>query len=81
MERNDVAAQLAFLHTMHQIREDGDKRPVFYLDKTWVNQNYTLKYIWQDSTSNGGLKVPIGKRSRLIVCHADSYQREGGCLE
>jgi transposase len=57
---------------MHQIRVSGDKRPVFYLDKTWVNQYHTLKYIWQDSTSNGRLKVPVGKGSQLIVCHVGS---------
>jgi hypothetical protein len=73
MERSDiVAARLTFLGTMHQVTVSGDKRPVFYLDKTWVNQNHTLKYIWQDSASNGGLKVPVGKGSRLIVCHAGS---------
>ena len=43
-----MAARLKFLRTMHQIRISGDMRPIFYLDKTWVNQNHTLKSIWQD---------------------------------
>jgi hypothetical protein len=73
MERSDiVAARLTFLRTMHQIRVSGDKRPVFHLDETWVNQNHTLKYIWQDSASNGGLSVPVGKVSRLTVRHVGS---------
>jgi hypothetical protein len=38
----------------------------------WVNQNHSLKYIWQDSNRSGGLKVPVGKGSRIILCHAGS---------
>jgi hypothetical protein len=73
MERSDiVAARLTFLRTMHQIRVSGDKRPVFYSDETWVNQNHTLKHIWQDSTSNGGLAVPVWKGSCRTVCHVGS---------
>jgi hypothetical protein len=37
-----------------------------------VNQNHSLKYIWQDSNRSGGLKVPVRKGSRIIVCHAGS---------
>jgi hypothetical protein len=64
MEKSDtVVAQFMFLHTMHQIRVSGDKCLVFYLDKTWVKENHTLQYMWQNSTINGGLKVPAGKGS------------------
>jgi hypothetical protein len=63
MERSDVAAQLTFLSTMHQIRISGDKRLMLYLDETSVNQNHTLKYVF---TSNGGLQVPVGKGSRSL---------------
>jgi hypothetical protein len=73
MEKSDiVAARLTFLRRMDQIWVSSDKLPVFYLDETWVHQNHTIKYIWQDSTSNGGLKVSVGKGSRLIVCHVGS---------
>jgi hypothetical protein len=73
MDRNDIiAARLTFLRTMLQVRVSGDTRPVFYLDETWVNQNHTLKYTWQDSTSTGGLKVSVGKGSRLTVCDTGS---------
>lgn len=43
---------------------------VVYLNETWVNQNYTLGYIWQNLGNTKELKVPIGKGGRLIVCHA-----------
>jgi hypothetical protein len=73
MERGDiVAARIMFLRTVHNHRITGDMHPVFYLDETWVNQNHLKKYIWQDSLRKGGLRVPPGKGSRLIVCHAGS---------
>ncbi|XP_050059675.1 uncharacterized protein LOC126550967 [Aphis gossypii] len=71
MERNDiVAARVKFLRKMHEFRRNNDSRPVVYLDETWVNQNHTRGYIWQNSDNTEGLKVPIGKGGRLIVCHA-----------
>ncbi|XP_054257237.1 uncharacterized protein LOC128999434 [Macrosteles quadrilineatus] len=57
---------------MHELRESSDSRPVYYLDETWVNENHTQKYIWQDTTESGGLKVPLGKGRRLIICHVGS---------
>lgn len=75
MERNDiVAARIKFLRKMHNIRNESSPRPIIYLDETWINQNHSKQYIWQDSTSRGGLKVPVGKGSRLIICHAGSAQ-------
>ncbi|KAF0694083.1 DDE 3 domain-containing protein, partial [Aphis craccivora] len=57
---------------MNAFRRNNDSRPVVYLDETWVNQNHTRGYIWQNSDNTEGLKVPIGKGGRLIVCHAGS---------
>ncbi|PSN54703.1 hypothetical protein C0J52_04890 [Blattella germanica] len=72
MERTDiVAARTHFLKTMHKVRQEGNLK-VFYLDETWVNQNHTRKACWQMSDGRGGLKVPVGKGGRLIVCHAGS---------
>lgn len=74
MERNDIAAARArFLRKMHFLRKD-DSRPVVYLDETWISQNHTKKYIWQDSMNNGGMKVPTGKGGRLIITHAGSSE-------
>jgi len=73
MERNDiVASRVKFLRKMNEFRRINDSRPVVYLDETWVNQNHTRGYIWQNSDNTEGLKVPIGKGGRLIVCHAGS---------
>jgi transposase len=73
MERRDIAvARMEFLRTMHDIRPSGDTRRIFYLDETWVDQNHSLKYIWQNSNRSGGLKVSVGKGSRIILCHAGS---------
>ena len=73
MERNDIiASRISFLRKMHSIRNELSRRPIIYIDETWVNQNHSRKYIWQDSMSSGGLKMPLGKGLRLIVCHAGS---------
>ena len=73
MERNDIiASRMEFLRKMHNVRNESLSRPVIYLDETWVNANHSPKYIWQSSTNQGGLKVPLGKGSRLIICHAGS---------
>jgi hypothetical protein len=34
----------------------------------------TQKYVWQDSSGNGGLRVLKIKGSRLIACHAGSVK-------
>ena len=73
LEINDiVASRISFLRKMHGIRQESDPRPIIYLDETWINQNHSRSYVWQDSTGQGGLKVPVGKGSRLIICHAGS---------
>ncbi|VVC30438.1 Ribonuclease H-like domain [Cinara cedri] len=59
MERNDIVVmRVKFLRKMHDLRQNNDTRPVIYLDETWVNTE--------------GLKVPTGKGSRIIICHAGS---------
>lgn len=72
LERSDiVAARMRFLREMHEIRQAGSSQ-IYYLDETWVNQNHSRSRCWKMSDGSGGLKVPIGKGSRLIVCHAGS---------
>lgn len=84
MERKDVVAiRASFLRRMLQIRNEDYPRPIIYSDETWVNQNHSKSFIWQDSKRNGGLKVPLGNGSRLIICHAGSAKYgfiEGGDL-
>jgi len=73
MERSDiVAARVKFLHRMNELRINGDTRPIVYLDETWVNQNHTRGYIWQNHENTEGFKVPTGKDSCLIICYARS---------
>lgn len=73
MERNDiVCSRVKFLRKMNEFRRNNDTRPIVYLDETWVKQNHMRGHIWQNSDNTEGLKVPIGKGGRLIVCHAGS---------
>ncbi|KAF0706107.1 DDE 3 domain-containing protein [Aphis craccivora] len=68
--------RVKFLRTIVNLRQNNDTRPVIYLDETWVNQNHTKGYIWQNEFNSEGLKVPTGKESRLIICHAGSSSFE-----
>jgi hypothetical protein len=62
MEKGDImAARIGFLSTVHNFRIAGDERPVFYLDKTWVNQNHSRQYIWHETVHLAG----IIKKGRL----------------
>lgn len=71
MERLDIVSlRCTFLRKMFTLRKNNDSRPVVYVDETWVNQNHSRSTIWQSNESTEGLKVPIGKDCRLIVCHA-----------
>lgn len=73
MERNDIVAmRVKCLRTIVNLRQNNDTWPVIYLDETWVNQNHTRGYIWQNEFNTEGLKVPRGKGSKLIICHAGS---------
>lgn len=73
MERNDIVAlRCTFLRKMCTLRKNRDTRPVVYLDETWVNQNHSRSYIWQNIEGTEGLKVPTGKGCRLIITHAGS---------
>jgi hypothetical protein len=67
MERRDIiVTRVEFLRTVHDICLSGDTRPILFLDKRWVNQNHSLKYLWQDYNTSGELKMPVGERSRVI---------------
>ncbi|KAG8239401.1 hypothetical protein J437_LFUL018831 [Ladona fulva] len=52
---------------MHLLRTSGDEWHIIYLDETWVNQNHSRASVWQYSDLNGGLEVPTGVRSRMIL--------------
>lgn len=73
MERNDIVAlRNTFLRKMCNLRSSSDTRPVIYLDETWVNQNHSRNHICQNDMESEEFKVPTGKGSRLIVCHAEA---------
>ena len=72
-ERPDVVAKKhEYLTKMKKLREIGC--PFVYIDETFLHQNHTVSKCWLID-GEGGLKVPSGKGSRLIILHAGS--REG----
>ncbi|KAF0717514.1 DDE 3 domain-containing protein [Aphis craccivora] len=67
MERNYIfAMRVKFLRTLVNLRKCNDTRPVIYLDVAWGT------YIWKNEFNSEGFKVPTGKGSRLMICHAGS---------
>lgn len=74
MERIDiVCAKMDFLRKLDTLKKTNDRRPRFYVDETWVNQNHSRKRMWLGEDDQGGFKnQPVGKGHRLIVCHAGS---------
>ncbi|KAJ8723794.1 hypothetical protein PYW07_007774 [Mythimna separata] len=47
----------------------ADKKPVIYLDETWIHSHYTVKKCWQSSTTTGVRKNDSAGR-RWIIAHA-----------
>lgn len=68
-ERPDIVAKRQdFILKMRAIRLTG--RKLVYLDETWLNATHAPGKCWLDDDGNGGIKVPSGKGSRLIILHA-----------
>ncbi|GBP48307.1 hypothetical protein EVAR_34800_1 [Eumeta japonica] len=44
------------------------------LDETWLNTNHTLSETLTDNTVGSTSAVPMGKRERLIICHAGTVK-------
>lgn len=66
MERNDIVTlRNIFIRKMCTLRSSGDTRPIIYLDETWVNQNHSRNYTWQNELNSEGFRVPICKGGRL----------------
>ena len=53
-------------------RNRMEKRPVVYIDETWLNSHAAPERIWVDTDAVGGFRHPSGKGQRLIILHAGS---------
>ncbi|XP_072400478.1 uncharacterized protein [Diabrotica undecimpunctata] len=60
-----------------------EKRKIYYLDETWLNEGHTVNKVWHDLNITSsrqafvdglstGLKAPSGKGRRLIITHIGS---------
>ena len=80
LERTDITAlRHAYLRAIRENDKLENPRPVVYQDETWLNAHHSVSKCWQletdDRTPNiGGLNVPPGQGTRLIICHAGSCQ-------
>lgn len=66
---NIVEWRVKYLRAIRKFRED--KRNIFFLDETYVNQSHNVQKCWQ-SSSEPGVYADIGKGRRLIIVHAGS---------
>lgn len=75
MERYYVLeARANFLREMRPLKQAS--KNIVCLDKTWVNQNYTVGKCWQDTGSEQatGIKPLTGKGSHLIILNAGTKE-------
>lgn len=70
MERHDLILKRS--EFLREARKITDWENVVFIDETWLNANHTVSRTWTDGTKASTSKVPIGKGSRLIICHAGS---------
>ncbi|XP_050684028.1 uncharacterized protein LOC126978943 [Leptidea sinapis] len=55
---------------LRQVKEIENWQNVVFSDDKWLNANHTVNRSWTDKTTASTTKVPVGKGSRLIICHA-----------
>ncbi len=61
--------QVSFLWEMWQRKQFFHN--IIHLDKSWVNQNYTVGECWIDNIpANDWVQPPTGKGNHLIILHA-----------
>lgn len=67
-EKLDIREKrISYLRTIKRYREE--KRPIIFLDETYVLSSHCKSQSWSDDTSNG-VRTPVSKGSRLIIIHA-----------
>lgn len=68
MEKHDIRQlRVSYLRTIQSYR--NEKRPIIYMDETYIHSSHTVATCWSDN-SNEGLARPISKGLRLIIVHA-----------
>lgn len=68
MEKPEIRhLRIEFLKKMKKYREE--RRPIVYMDETYIHSSHTNQKSWSDD-SNAGLKKPVSKGTRLIIVNA-----------
>ncbi|XP_072930356.1 uncharacterized protein [Epargyreus clarus] len=68
-ERNDITAwRAAYLQKIRE-NESGEKKPVVYLDETYIHSSHSTDKCWQGPDVEGDLE-PVSKGNRWIIVHA-----------
>lgn len=71
IHKPDIAAWRArYLRRMKENNDLGsDKKPVTYIDETWIHSHYTVRKCWQNS-SDASIKKNSNPGQRWILVHA-----------
>lgn len=74
MERYDIAAwRSRYLRTLKLNRDSENRRPVIYLDETYIHSSYGVNKCWQSEEVAGSIKeISLGQR--WIIVHAGSAE-------
>lgn len=73
VERFDIRElRLKYLRKLSEYKTA--KRPIVYMDETYVHSTHSKLNAWTDTTSNQGLKTPVSKGQRLIIVHAGGQE-------
>lgn len=69
VEKPDIVTKRARYLRLMRNNERGEKRPVVYVDETWIHTHYTVNKCWQ-SEYVPGVYTNSSAGQRLIVVHA-----------
>lgn len=70
IERHDIMAlRWRYIRDISKYR--AERRPIIFLDETYVNQSHNVRKCWQSKEERGATNA-IGKGARLIIVHAGS---------
>ncbi|XP_063897313.1 uncharacterized protein LOC135118660 [Helicoverpa armigera] len=69
IERNDISAWRAGYLQKIKLNECGEKKPVIFLDETYIHSSHTVGRCWQSDNVDGALN-PVSKGNRWIIVHA-----------
>lgn len=68
IEKNNIRElRIQYLKAIQRYRKE--RRPIIYMDESYIHSSHTIKKTWSDDSTEG-LHQPISRGERLIIIHA-----------